>query len=139
MNDRRGSAVVLAMLLLVLFSAIGMYAVSLPYSGSGTRPKHALETIAGNMARAGAHAAIARLPEVIPQESPYVRRFPVGRTVTGKYEAISRRTAAGEFTVQSVGTVDGAEEAKRRVRAVVRYPSDGVRGRILRWEETGLP
>jgi hypothetical protein len=62
MGKRRGSAIVLAMLLLVLLSAVGMYAVSLPVSVGESFPEPYPSAVARNMARAGAHAGIALLP-----------------------------------------------------------------------------
>jgi hypothetical protein len=135
------------MLLLVLLSAIGMYVVSLPFPVGQGRPKHELEAVARNMAKAGAHAAIARLPEVIPADSPYVRYLPVGRKLTGKYAVTCRRpvvakrhgsaadSALDDYVVSSEGGVVDAPDVKHRVRAVVRYSAREGRGRIMQWED----
>jgi hypothetical protein len=102
------------------------------------------------MARAGANAAIARFPEVNPDGSPYVRRFPVGPTVTGRYSVTSRKTGAEigpgpgavpgfeEYELISVGGVTDLPAGDVRVVARVRFgPERGVPGvRIVQWEET---
>ena len=62
MNGRRGSAIVLSMLLLVLLSALGMFMVSVPVGTGESAARHHRAAVARNMARAGANAAIARLP-----------------------------------------------------------------------------
>jgi hypothetical protein len=154
MGKRRGSAIVLAMLLLVLLSAVGMYAVSLPVSVGESFPEPYPSAVARNMARAGAHAGIALLPFAFPGATPYVRRFAVGPDMKGLYSVTSRKTggtgnAPGpgeetgfeEYTLVSEGSVAGARGAGFRVRVEVRYwpsPSSGPRTRILKWEEKGL-
>lgn len=152
MGGRRGSAIVLAMLLLVLFSALGMYAVSLPLS-SGDGFQHHASAVARNMARAGAHAGIALLPRLFSDGAPYVRRLQVESGATGRYSVTSRRIEqTGEesgparqpgfedYLVVSEGSAPGAFGARFRVRAEVRVgpnPTAASRARILRWEESG--
>lgn len=153
MGSRRGSAIVLAMLLLVLLSGLGMYAVSLPVStGDGFQSPYP-SAVSRNMARAGAHAGIALLPRAFPDAAPYVRRMPVGSNATGRYSVTSRRIgrpgdAAGagknsgfeDYLLVSDGSATGAAGAGFRVRAEVRYgpfPGPGARARILKWEESG--
>lgn len=129
-----------AMLLLVLISAVGIYVVSLPYPVGQSLLRYQQETVARNMARAGAHAAIARLPQVIPEDTPYIRYIPSGRNLRGKYAVSSWKSGAGgstveEFVVSSEGTVAQAGDVKHRVRAVVRYSAREGRGRIVLWED----
>lgn len=153
MGNRGGSAIVLAMLLLVLLSALGMYAVSLPVSVGEAFQQQYPPAVARNMARAGAHAAIALLPDAFPDAAPYVRRMPVGTIATGHYSVTSRRIdrtgeASGAFKgsgfedyeLVSVGSVPGSTGARFQVRAEVRYrtfPSPGPRAQIRKWEESG--
>jgi hypothetical protein len=149
MNSRRGSAIVLSMLLLVILSALGMYAVSVPVGTGESASRHHRAAVARNMARAGANAAIARFPLVSLGGSPYARRIPVGSNVTGRYSVTSRKAgteigagpASGfeEYELISVGGVTDAAEGNVRVVARIRYgPERGVpRARILKWEESG--
>ncbi len=153
MGGRRGSAIVLAMLLLVLFGALGMYAVSLPVATGEGLPPHYPPAVARNMARAGAHAGIALLPAMFPDAAPYVRRMPVGSNATGRYSVTSRRIdrkaessgvapAPGfsDYLLVSEGSAPGFSGAGFRVRAEVRvgpFPAPSARARILRWEESG--
>lgn len=149
MNRRRGSAIVLSMLLLVLLSALGMYVVSLPVGTGSGAGRHHRAAVARNMARAGANAAIARIPGVHDDGSPYVRRIPVGPNVTGRYSVTSRRVGgeAGrrpgsgieEYDLVSVGGVSNDPEGNVRVVARIRYgPAPaGPKARILKWEESG--
>jgi hypothetical protein len=145
MNARGGSAVVLSMLLLVILSALGMYAVSVPVgTGEGAARFHPA-AVARNMARAGANAAIARFPLVNPDGSPYVRRLPVGPNVTGRYSVTSRKVAPGngtapgsgieEYDLVSVGGVTGPSPGDARVAARIRYGPAGRKAQILKWEE----
>lgn len=139
MPSRHGSAVVLAILFLVLLNAIGMYVVTAPVSVGESPRRHHQSLVARNMARSGAHAAIAMLPSVYPENSPYVRRIPSGPDTTGSYSVTSRRVA-GEFELASEGSVPGSSAGKYRVRAVVRAGTlPGGRARIVRWEESVLP
>ncbi len=162
MGNRQGSAIILAMFLLVLLSAAGMYAVSLPVPVGENLQQQYLSAVARNMARAGAHAAIARLPDVFPDASPYIRRIPVGPNAMGRYAVTSRRTGRlddapghgrefpyGNYSLVSEGSVSGVFRGTFQVRAEVRFgrvPGDrgeksmgpGPRARILKWEEKGL-
>jgi hypothetical protein len=141
------------MLLLVLLSAVGMYAVSLPVSVGESSPERYPSAVARNMARAGAHAGIALLPKAFPDAAPYVRRFAAGPEITGIYSVTSRKvgrqesspgsgeaTGFEDYTLVSEGSVSGVGEARFRVRAEVRYwssPASGPRTRIRKWEESG--
>ena len=163
MRNRHGSAIVLAILLLVLLNAIGMYAVSLTGSVAERQEQHYQASVARNIARAGAHAAIARLPEIFPHATPYVRRIRVGPDLTGMYSVTSSRTEEGkthgtsgnvkrgivfeDYLILSEGGVSGSFPGTFRVRAEVRIgriaenrirgQAPGVRARILKWEEYG--
>jgi len=149
---RRGSAIVLSMLLLVVLSAVGMYVVSLPIGTGESAGQYHRSAVARNMARAGANAAIARLPGEISAGSPYVRRLPVGPAVTGRYSVTARkipgafdapvnRPARGfeEYELVSVGSVADLPDGDVRVVARIRYGPDpaGPRARIVKWVETG--
>ena len=150
MNGRRGSAIVLSMLLLVILSAIGMYVVSVPVGTGESAGRHHRAAVARNMARAGANAAIARFPMVNPGDSPYVRRIPVGPNVTGRYSVTSRKVGAEivpgpgavprfeEFDLTSVGSVTDLADGEARVVARIRYAPGlpGPKARILKWEES---
>ncbi len=141
----------LSMLLLVVLSALGMYAVSAPVGTGESVSRQHRAAVARNMARAGANAAIARFPAVSPEGSPYIRRIPVGSNVTGRYSVTSRkagveigRGSAGgsgfeEYDLVSVGSVTDLPEGDARVAARIRFGPDpaGPRARILKWEESG--
>lgn len=141
------------MLLLVLLSAAGMYVVSrssIP-PGEGRVPFRQ-GAVARNLARAGAHAAIARLPEISAPGMPYVRRLAAGPDPAGEYSVTVRETArtggtAGRgaragfvrFEIVSDGTVPGSSGSTARVRAEVEFgplaaPSPAAK--IRKWEET---
>jgi hypothetical protein len=153
MGGQRGSALVVAMLLLVLLSAAGMYVVSrsaIP-SGDASHPFHRA-AVARNMARAGVHAAIARLPETPGEGIPYRRRLPVGPNLSGQYSVTIRKTgretvpgergtvsALETYEIVSEGSVPGFPSGTARIRAEVRYgprPSSSPRATIRNWEES---
>ena len=137
------------MLLLVILSAAGMYVVSVPSTIGESASLLHRTAVARNMARAGANAAIARLPAVSPAGSPYVRRIPVGPGVTGRYSVTSRTAGSGigaappsgfeEYELVSVGGVTDLSD-KVRIEARIRYrPERGVpKARIVKWEESGV-
>lgn len=158
MRSRKGSAIVLAILFLVLLNAIGMYAVSLTGSVAEGQQLHYQAAVARNMARAGAHAAVARLPAVFPESAPYVRGMAIAPGITGRYTVTSLKSGevkgtAGkgivfeDYAITSEGTVSGVPGAMYRVRAEVRIgrisagqdsgKAPGIRPRILKWEESG--
>lgn len=153
MPGRRGSALVLAMLLLVLFSAAGMYVVSrssVP-SGEGAVPFRQA-AVARNLARAGVHAAIARLPVTSPDGAPYVRGLLAGTDPAGHYSVTVRKTGrdgdapgrggesrVGQYEIVSDGTVPGSPAWTARVRAEVHIGPPGSPAptvKIRTWEET---
>jgi len=148
MNGRRGSAIVLSMILLVILSALGMLMVSVPVGTGESAGRRHRAAVARNMARAGANAAIARITVVGPGGSPYVRRIPVGSNVTGRYSVTSRKagteigagSASGfeEYDLVSVGSVTDLPAGDVRVVARIRYGPDlpGQKARILKWEES---
>jgi hypothetical protein len=150
MNGRRGSAIVLSMLLLVILSAIGMVMVSVPVGTGEGAGRYHRAAVARNMARAGANAAIARLPLMTPSGSPYVRLIPVGQDVTGRYSVTSQKAVAEigpvsgsgsgfeEYDLVSVGSVTDRSAGEVCVVARIRYSRDlpGLRARILKWEES---
>jgi len=144
MNGRRGSAIVLSILFLVVLSALGMFLVSVPVGTGQSASRHHRAAVARNMARAGANAAIARFPVLSGGGSPYVRRIPVGPNVTGRYSVTSRKAAAEngsgfeEYELVSVGGVTDLPDGDVRVVARVRFgPERGrPRARIVKWEET---
>ncbi|MGE5247240.1 MAG: hypothetical protein ACM3L8_02735 [Verrucomicrobiota bacterium] len=150
MGDKRGYALVVAMLILLLFGAIGIYVASLPFPAGRNVRRHELEAVARNMAKAGANAAIARLPEVIPGGAPYLRNFRVTPGLTGRYAVWSRRleksiaaTPArggeqGDYEVFAEGGVEQAPGMKYRVHVVIRYSSGSAEGQITQWEESAL-
>jgi hypothetical protein len=149
MDGRRGSAIVLSMLLLVILSALGMFMVSVPAGTGESASRHHRAVVARNMARAGANAAIARFPVMSGGGSPYVRRIPVGPSVTGRYSVTSQKAAVGdvpgpgagfeEYDLVSVGNVIDLPVEDVRVVARIRYRSEltGRKAHILRWEESG--
>lgn len=151
MNRPGGYAVVVAMLVLIVLSALGMYVASVPLVVGQNARKRQTEAVARNMAKAGANAAVARLPDVIPERLPYARRFPVTRNLTGRYVVESRRSGGAtpgnphapagedEYVVLSRGGVDEAPEVEYRVRAVIRYSRSSATKRITQWEESPAP
>ena len=136
------------MLLLVVLSAVGMFAVSVPVGTGEGAGRHLRAAVARNMARAGANAAIARFPAVDPVGSPYVRRIPAGPDVTGRYSVTSRKagsgagsassSVSGEYELVSVGSVADPPSGEVRVVARIRYAPDlpGPKARILKWQES---
>lgn len=153
MPGRRGSALVLAMLLLVLLSAAGMYIVSrssVP-SGEGAVPFRQA-AVSRNIARAGAHAAIAMLPETFPDGMPYVRRLRAGPDPAGQYSVTVRKTGQGgnapgrgtvpsfeRYEIVSDGTVQDSPAWTARVRVDVQFgplSSIAPAAKIRKWEET---
>jgi hypothetical protein len=148
MSGSRGSAIVLSMLLLILLSALGMYVVSAPVGSGDNFSRHHGAAVARNMARAGASAATARFPLVDPIGSPYVRRFPVGPDMTGRYSVTSRKvggetgvdpaTRFEEYDLVSVGSVVDHPDGEVRVEARIRLRPDPGRRKahVLKWEES---
>lgn len=153
MRDLRGSAIVFAMLLLILVSGLGMIFISLPFSAGESSQQYHQAAVMRNVASAGAHAAIASLPGIYPEQFPRIRRLAAGPNLTGKYTVSSRKSgsagvdsgkpggfAVEEYTVISEGEITEVPGRKARVTAVIRYGPSSAEGgfpraRIRKWEE----
>ena len=137
----------MAMLLLVLISAIGIYVISLQHPASRSRNRHEREAVVKWMAVAGVHSAIARISQGESESPPYVRYFDVGRNMTGMYSVFfneSEKTSdhelavdssAKEYVVLSEGSIVYYGDVRHIVRATVLCFPEERKCRIALWEE----
>ncbi len=126
--NRRGNSMVITMLLLVVLTAIGIYAVSI----STTEMDISIQTKVGravfNAAEAGANFALDQIPNVstsgytatLPDQSSYVATSRVTGAMTLR-PGYGSNFRFADFEVTSRGQAPSAFVARRTVQVVVLY------------------
>jgi hypothetical protein len=128
LSNERGSALIITLMLLLILTAIGIYAISI----STTEMSIALQSKTGtatlNSAESGAHYAIDQIPNVytsphidnLADRSSYsVASWPTGGMTLKPGFGVNYRFA--DFMVDSTGTAPSPFVGQRRVQAVVNY------------------
>ncbi|HZD54991.1 MAG TPA: pilus assembly PilX N-terminal domain-containing protein [Candidatus Aquicultoraceae bacterium] len=129
MNRGTGSALVITLMLLMILTAIGIYAVDVTTTELDVALQSRVGTATLNAAEGGVHFAIDRVPDLIPawEDSPILANrtsYVVRSWATG---VLTIRPGYGsnyrfaEFAVQSEGRAAARFAARRTVEAVVRY------------------
>ena len=135
----------MAMLFLVLISAVGIYVISLQYPVGHNQNRYEREVAAKWMAIAGVHSAVARIQQEASQDLPYVRYFDGCRGITGRYSVSFRQSQksiggrlAGEkeYIVLSEGSVVQSGGVRHMIRATVLCLPKERKCRIALWEES---
>ena len=127
--DERGNALVITLLLLVILTAIGIYAISISTNEMGMALQSRVGSAAFNSADAGANWGIDRVPDVImnPGENaslPDGSRYVVTSRTTG---VMTLRPGYGanyrfvDFEVTSAGSPPPAYTGNRGIQAVVDF------------------
>jgi len=128
LSNERGSALIITLMLLLVLTAIGIYAISI----STTEMSIALQSKAGtallNSADSGAHYGINQLPTV------FTSAYNDNMADLSRYSMTSRATGAmtikpgfgsnyafADFEVNSTGTPPPQFVGQRTVQAVVNY------------------
>ncbi|MCL2102948.1 MAG: hypothetical protein FWH25_02810 [Syntrophorhabdaceae bacterium] len=144
-RNSSGSAIVIAMLLLVLISAAGIYVISLQRPAVQSMNGHEHEAVAKWMAVAGVHAVAARISHGALEGPPYVRSFDVARNITGTYTVSFREStgpksagdsSAKEYVVLSEGSIVQSRDVKHIARATLLCFPKEQKCRIVMWEES---
>lgn len=126
--DERGSALVITLLLLVILTAIGIYAISISTSEMGMALQSKVGTAALNSADAGANFGIDNVPSVLMM--PVTGSLPDNTSYTVTSRTTGVMTLRGgfganyrfvDFQVTSVGTPPPGFAGSRGVQAVVDF------------------
>lgn len=96
--DRGGSALVITMILLVILTAIGIYAVSISTTEMNISLNSRVGTITRNVVEAGAYFAIDAIPNTFDNTAPAVQTLTVSPNMTATYVVTS--ALAGPLTIQ---------------------------------------
>jgi hypothetical protein len=96
--DRRGSALVITMLLLIILTAIGIYAVSISTKEMGISLYSRVGTITRNVVEAGAYFAIDAIPNTFDNTAPAVQTLTVSTNMAASYRVTS--SLSGPLTIQ---------------------------------------
>jgi hypothetical protein len=126
LSNERGSALIITLMLLLILTAIGIYAISV----STTEMSIALQSKTGtatlNSAESGAHYAIDQIPNILA--SPYIdnladqSRYSVTSWATGGMTlkpGFGANYRFADFEVDSTGNPPQQFVMQRRVQAVV--------------------
>jgi Tfp pilus assembly protein PilX len=92
--NRSGNALVITILILVLLTAVGIYAVSISTTEMNIALNHRVGTITRNTAESGVYFGIAQLPTIYPAGSDYTAVLTVGTGMTAAYTVQSNITGA---------------------------------------------
>jgi hypothetical protein len=96
--DRRGNAMIITMMLLVILTAIGVYAVSITTTEMDITLHSRVGTISRNVAEAGAHFGIDAIPNTFGIAAPAFQTLTVGTNMTATYRVTS--DISGPLTIQ---------------------------------------
>lgn len=96
--DRGGSALVITMLLLVILTAIGIYAVSISTTEMNISLNSRVGTITRNVVEAGAFFGIDAIPNTFDNTAPALQTLTVSTNMTATYRVTSAQ--AGPLTIQ---------------------------------------
>jgi hypothetical protein len=126
-SNERGSALIITMMLLVILTAIGIYAISI----STTEMSIALQSKTGtatlNSAESGAHFAIDRIPSLVTNDNATLAdqsSYSVTSWATGGMTlkpGFGANFRFADFEADSIGIPPPQFVGQRRVQAVVNY------------------
>ena len=94
--DRGGSALVITMLLLVILTAIGIYAVSISTTEMNLSLNSRVGAVTRNVAEAGAYYGIEQIPVTFPSPGYSPPALTVGTNMTSSYTVTS---SSGALTI----------------------------------------
>jgi Tfp pilus assembly protein PilX len=129
-SNERGSALIVTLMLLVILTAIGIYAISISTTEMGIALQSKSGTATLNSADSGANYGIDQVPAIITSTSPYTDNL----ADQSSYSVWSRTKdsmtvkpgfganyAFADFEVNSTGTPPPQYTGQRTVQAVVNY------------------
>ncbi len=128
LSNERGSALIITLMLLLILTAIGIYAISISTTEMGIALQSKAGTSALNSADSGANFGIDQIPSVfstgqsgtLPDGSSYLWNSRATGTLTIKAGYGSNYRFA-DFEVNSTGTPPPQFTGQRTVQAVVNY------------------
>ncbi|MGB7631006.1 MAG: PilX N-terminal domain-containing pilus assembly protein [Candidatus Deferrimicrobium sp.] len=125
LSNERGSALIITLMLLLILTAIGIYAISI----STTEMSIALQSKTGtatlNTAESGAHYAIDKIPTLVTNDNATLAdqsRYSVSSLATGGMTlkpGFGTNYRFADFMADSTGTAPSSFVAQRRLQAVV--------------------
>ena len=127
LSDERGSALIISLMLLLILTAIGIYAISV----STTEMSIALQSKTGtatlNSAESGAHFAIDRIPDLVTNDNATLAdrsSYNVTSWATGVMTlkpGFGANYRFADFMADSTGTAPSPFVGQRRVQAVANF------------------
>ncbi|MGW8286354.1 MAG: PilX N-terminal domain-containing pilus assembly protein [Candidatus Deferrimicrobiaceae bacterium] len=132
MKNERGSALVITLMLLLILTAIGIYAINTATSEIDVTLQSKVGTATLNAAEAGIYIGIDRIPGVFPPSSPGTLTFNPGNqtsysVTSGLTGSLTLRPGYGanyrfaDFAVTSVGNAPPQFVAQKTVQSVINY------------------
>lgn len=127
--DERGSALVITLMLLLILTAIGIYAISISTTEMNIAVQSRVGTATLNSADSGANVGIDRVPDILtppgltgtlPDQSSYTVTSWATGTLTIR-PGFGANFRFADFEVQSLGQSPPQFAAQRGVDAVVNY------------------
>jgi len=124
-SNERGSALIITMMLLLILTAIGIYAISISTTEMSTALQAKTGTATLNTTESGAHYAIDQIPILLTAYTDNVAdlsRYSVSSWATGGMTfkpGFGANYRDADFMADSTGTAPSGFVGQRRVQAVV--------------------
>jgi hypothetical protein len=129
-SNERGSALIITLMLLLILTAIGIYAISISTTEMSVALQSKTGTATLNSAESGAHYAMDQIPNVLTMAYTIYPPLPDGSTYSVTSAATGGMTLKpgfganyrfADFLVDSLGTAPASFVGQRRVQAVVNF------------------
>jgi len=128
MKNERGSALVISLMLLLILTAIGIYAINTSTTEIDLTLQSKVGTVTLNAAEAGAYVAIDRVPNVLVAALPGTLSNQASYSVTSRLTgSMTLRPGYGsnyrfaDFGVDSTGSAPPQFVARKTVQAVILF------------------
>ena len=124
-SNERGSALIITLMLLLILTAIGIYAISISTTEMSTALQSKTGTATLNSAESGAHYAIDLVPNPVTNDNATLAdqsRYNVSSWATGWMTlkpGFGANYRFADFMADSTGTAPASFVGQRRVQAVV--------------------
>jgi hypothetical protein len=125
LSNKRGSALIITLMLLLILTAIGIFAISISTTEMSTALQSKAGTAALNTTESGAHYAIDQIPNLVTNDNATLAdqsSYSVSSWATGGLTlkpGFGANYRFADFMADSTGTAPSPFVGQRRVQAVV--------------------
>ena len=127
LQDRKGNALIITLILLLILTAMGIYAISISTTEMDIALRSKVGTTTLNAAEAGAYYGIDQVPNVVTDCTANLQNgssYKVSTVATSNFSLVpgyGANLGFEDFNVSSTGSAPSAFSATKEVEAVVNY------------------